>query len=94
MRHWWKRKAANHPKSNSRLPATAANQVALATGLAAKACSALVEFRRSPLPVQNQNVYRILLTIPLGASGGHFAQHYRLCTFGTFMPILVAPRVS
>lgn len=67
------------------------NQVALATGLAAKARSALVEFSLFALPVQTQNVYRILLTIPLGALVVVILRNIiGLRTFGTFMPILVA----
>jgi hypothetical protein len=66
-------------------------QVAIATDFAAKARSAVVEFSLFALPVQAQNVYRILLTIPLGALVVVVLRNIiGLRTFGTFMPILVA----
>ena len=66
-------------------------QVAIATDFAEKARSAVVEFSLFALPVQAQNVYRILLTIPLGALVVVVLRNIiGLRTFGTFMPILVA----
>lgn len=69
----------------------ARTQVSLATDFATKARSTVMEFSLFALPVQTQNVYRILLTIPLGALVVVVLRNIiGLRTFGTFMPILVA----
>ena len=53
--------------------------------------SLLMQFSAFSLPVQTQNVYRILLTIPLGAFLVAFLRNIiGVKTFGTFMPILIA----
>lgn len=51
----------------------------------------LMSFTPYVLPVQTQNVYRILLTIPLGALLVVFMRTLvGIKTFGTFMPVLIA----
>lgn len=53
--------------------------------------SRIMDFSLYSLPVQAQNVYRVLLTIPLGALVVVFMRTFvGVKTFGTFMPILIA----
>ncbi|MEH6638946.1 MAG: inactive transglutaminase family protein [Porticoccaceae bacterium] len=53
--------------------------------------SIFVDFSLLALPVQSQNVYRLLLMVPLGALIVVFMRTYvGIQTFGTFMPILIA----
>ncbi|WP_250657850.1 inactive transglutaminase family protein [Alkalimarinus coralli] len=53
--------------------------------------SVFADFSLLTLPVQNQNVYRLLLMVPLGALLVVFLRTFvGLKTFGTFMPILIA----
>jgi hypothetical protein len=53
--------------------------------------SRVMEFSLFTLPVQTQNIYRVLLTIPLGALLVVVLRNVvGIKTFGTFMPILIA----
>lgn len=53
--------------------------------------SALMDYSLFSLPVQTQNVYRVLLTVPLGAFLVVLLRNViGVKTFGTFMPILIA----
>ena len=53
--------------------------------------SSALEFSLFSLPIATQNVYRILLTVPLGAFVVVLLRNFvGLKTFGTFMPILIA----
>jgi len=53
--------------------------------------SLFTKFSLLSLPVQNQNTYQLLLTVPLGALLVVFIRTFvGLQTFGTFMPILIA----
>ena len=53
--------------------------------------SRLMEFSLFSLPIQTQNVYRILLMVPLGALLIVLLRNViGIKTFGTFMPILIA----
>lgn len=53
--------------------------------------SFFADFSLLSLPVQNQNVYRVLLMVPLGALLVVFLRTFvGLKTFGTFMPVLIA----
>lgn len=53
--------------------------------------SVIADFSLLSLPVQNQNVYRLLLMVPLGALLVVFLRTFiGLKTFGTFMPVLIA----
>lgn len=53
--------------------------------------SRLMEFSLFSLPVQTQNVYRVLLLVPIGALLIVFLRNViGVETFGTFMPILIA----
>ncbi|MFT7186293.1 MAG: hypothetical protein ACI84K_001691 [Pseudohongiellaceae bacterium] len=53
--------------------------------------SVFADFSLLSLPVQNQNVYRVLLMVPLGALLVVFLRTFvGLKTFGTFMPVLIA----
>lgn len=53
--------------------------------------SSVLEFSLFSLPIATQNVYRILLTVPLGAFVVVLLRNFiGLKTFGTFMPILIA----
>lgn len=53
--------------------------------------SRLMEFSLLALPVQTQNVYRILLMVPLGALIIVLLRNVvGIKTFGTFMPVLIA----
>ncbi len=58
---------------------------------ARKMDSRVMEFSLFSLPIQTQNVYRILLMVPLGAFLIVFLRNViGIKTFGTFMPILIA----
>lgn len=58
---------------------------------ARKLDSRLMDFSLMRLPVQTQNIYRILLMIPIGALLVVLLRNLAgIKTFGTFMPILVA----
>lgn len=53
--------------------------------------SNLMEFSLFSLPVQTQNVYRVLLLVPLGAFVVVLMRNLiGIKTFGTFMPVLIA----
>jgi hypothetical protein len=53
--------------------------------------SRLMEYSLFSLPVQTQNVYRVLLLVPIGALLIVFLRNViGIRTFGTFMPILIA----
>ena len=53
--------------------------------------SVFSDFSLLSLPVQNQNIYRLLLMVPLGALLVVFLRTFiGLKTFGTFMPVLIA----
>lgn len=53
--------------------------------------SSVLEFSLFALPISTQNVYRILLTVPIGAFVVVLLRNFiGLKTFGTFMPILIA----
>ncbi len=63
----------------------------LAEQRARKLGSRAVEFSLFSLPIETQNVYRILLMVPLGAFLIVFLRNIiGIKTFGTFMPILIA----
>lgn len=65
--------------------------VLVAERLARKLGSRVMEFSLFSLPVQTQNVYRILLMVPLGAFLMVILRNVvGIMTFGTFMPILIA----
>lgn len=65
--------------------------VAIAHRRAEAEQSLLMRFSPFSLPVQTQNVYRILLTIPIGALLVAFLRNViGVRTFGTFMPVLIA----
>jgi hypothetical protein len=58
---------------------------------ARKMGSRVMEFSLFSLPVETQNVYRVLLLVPIGAFLIVFLRNVvGLQTFGTFMPILIA----
>jgi hypothetical protein len=53
--------------------------------------SRIMEFSLFSLPVQTQNVYRVLLLVPVGAFFIVFLRNViGIKTFGTFMPVLIA----
>jgi hypothetical protein len=65
--------------------------ILLAEQRARKLDSRAMEFSLYSLPVQTQNVYRILLMVPLGAFLIVLLRNIiGIKTFGTFMPILIA----
>jgi hypothetical protein len=65
--------------------------LAVAEQRARQTASRLMEFSLLSLPVQTQNVYRILLLVPLGAFLVVVMRNLiGVETFGTFMPILIA----
>lgn len=66
-------------------------QVSLAEQWAKQVDSRVMEFSLFALPVHTQNVYRIILLVPLGALAIVVLRNLvGLKTFGTFMPILIA----
>lgn len=69
----------------------AISQVVIAEQRALNAESRLMDFSLFALPVQTQNVYRIILLVPLGALVIVVLRNLvGLSTFGTFMPVLIA----
>lgn len=67
------------------------SQVTVAEQWARKSNAKVMEFSLFALPVQTQNVYRIILMVPLGALVIVVLRNLiGLATFGTFMPVLVA----
>ncbi len=67
------------------------SQVSIAEQWANQADSRLMDFSLFALPVQTQNVYRIILLVPLGAFVIVILRNLiGLSTFGTFMPVLIA----
>lgn len=67
------------------------SQVGVAEQWARQSNSPMMMFALSSLPVQTQNVYRIILMVPLGALVIVMLRNLvGLATFGTFMPVLVA----
>ena len=65
--------------------------VSVASVRAEKLGSTLMNLSLFNLPVQTQNVYRVLLTVPIGALLVVFLRNLvGVKTFGTFMPILIA----
>ena len=65
--------------------------VDIAESRAALKGSHLMEFSLYSLPVQSQNVYKILLMVPLGAFVVVLMRNLiGIKTFGTFMPVLIA----
>lgn len=58
---------------------------------AGKLNTAFVKFSLFSLPIQHQNIYQLLLMVPLGALLVVFMRVFvGLSTFGTFMPILIS----
>jgi len=69
----------------------AMSQVSIAEQWARQTESRLMDFSLFALPVQTQNVYRIILMVPLGALVIVVLRNLvGLATFGTFMPVLIA----
>ena len=69
----------------------ALSQVSIAEQWARQTESRLMDFSLFALPVQTQNVYRIILMVPLGALVIVVLRNLvGLATFGTFMPVLIA----
>lgn len=69
----------------------ALSQVSIAEQWARQTESRLMDFSLFALPVQTQNVYRIILMVPLGALVIVILRNLvGLATFGTFMPVLIA----
>ncbi len=69
----------------------ALSQVSIAEQWARQTESKLMDFSLFALPVQTQNVYRIILMVPLGALAIVVLRNLiGLSTFGTFMPVLIA----
>ncbi|MCC5859851.1 MAG: inactive transglutaminase family protein [Ectothiorhodospiraceae bacterium] len=70
---------------------TVREMVSIAEQRAAQQGSLLMDFSLLSLPVQTQNMYRILLMVPIGALVMVFMRNVvGVSTFGTFMPILIA----
>ena len=69
----------------------ALSQVSVAEQWALQSNSKLMDFSLFALPVQTQNVYRIILMVPIGALVIVVLRNLvGLATFGTFMPVLIA----
>lgn len=65
--------------------------ITIAERRARKLASRVMEFSLFSLPIQTQNVYKVLLTIPVGALLMVLLRNVvGIKTFGTFMPILIA----
>lgn len=83
--------SGSNPKVEYSISSHAEELVLIAQQKARQLGSKIMDYSLFSLPVQTQNVYRILLTVPLGA---FFIVILRniigVKTFGTFMPILIA----
>lgn len=70
---------------------TLREMVDVAAQRAQKGDSAWFDFSVFSLPIQTQNVYRVLLTVPLGAFLVVILRGFvGIKTFGTFMPVLIS----
>ena len=78
-------------KLNFSVTKTYQELVEVASQRAKQMDSIFVDFSLFALPVQSQNVYRLILMVPLGALIVVFMRTFiGIQTFGTFMPILIA----
>lgn len=80
-----------HPRVEYSVTKHTQDRTLVAEQRARKVGSRLMEFSFFSLPVQTQNVYRVLLLVPVGAFLIAFLRNIvGIKTFGTFMPILIA----
>ncbi len=88
---FWRSTGGKFPKVEYSVTRNAQEMTLVAEQRARQMGSKIMEFSLFSLPVQTQNVYRILLLAPGGCfpDRGH-AQCRWFKTFGTFMPILIA----
>lgn len=78
-------------KVNFSIMESDAELIEIAHKKADKLNAAFVKFSLFSLPIQHQNIYQLLLMVPLGALLVVFMRVFvGLSTFGTFMPILIA----
>ncbi|MCC5791192.1 MAG: inactive transglutaminase family protein [Legionellaceae bacterium] len=79
------------PSFGISVSATPVNALALAKERGERANSQLLRFSMLQLPVNVQETYKILLTVPIGAFIILLLRNFiGLKTFGTFMPVLIA----
>ena len=84
-------KGARNPILEFSVSRYALDPVIVAERMSRKENSIFMNFSLFSLPIQTQNVYRILLVVPLGALLMVILRNIvGLKTFGTFMPILIA----
>ncbi|GAB4363165.1 MAG: inactive transglutaminase family protein [Methylohalobius crimeensis] len=80
-----------HPKVEFAATRYTQEALTIAERRARKVGSRVMEFSLFSLPIQTQNVYRIILMIPIGALLIAILRNVvGIKTFGTFMPILIA----
>ena len=73
------------------VPIVVVNALSIAKSRGLQADSQLLRFSLLQLPVNVQGVYKILLTVPIGAFIILILRNFiGLKTFGTFMPVLIA----
>jgi hypothetical protein len=82
---------ASHPTFNLTVSPAPMNAVSLAKLRGLQTDSDLLRFSLLQLPVNAQETYKILLTVPIGAFIILLLRNFvGLKTFGTFMPVLIA----
>lgn len=81
----------SRPQFSLAVSATPVNALTVAKIRGAQTDSMLMKFSLLQLPVEVQQTYKILLTVPIGAFIILILRNFiGLVTFGTFMPILIA----
>lgn len=82
---------ADRPVFTINVTSAPSDALALANQQGLKADSPLIRFSLLQLPINTQEVYKILLMIPVGAFILLLLRNFvGLSTFGTFMPVLIA----
>ncbi len=82
---------ADNPTTRFSVMRDTVSQLTVAERKASFLDSKLIEYSLLGLPLQTQNVYKILIVVPLGAFILVFLRCFiGIKTFGTFMPILIA----
>lgn len=87
----FKLKGGKNAKFNLAVSPTPINALAIAKARGVASDSELLRFSLLQLPVNSQETYKVLLTVPIGAFIILLLRNFiGLSTFGTFMPVLIA----
>lgn len=84
-------KGGTHANFNLTISPTPVNALSMAKARGMQTDSQLMRFSLLQLPIQTQDTYKVLLTVPIGAFIILLLRNFiGLKTFGTFMPVLIA----